>query len=381
MPSALDTLARLVAYPTVSDRPVTEIAAFLASRAEAAGMTVRCEETEPGKCNVVASAGPPGTDGLVLSGHMDVVPTDGQRWSSDPFRLTERDGRLYARGSCDMKGFIAAATEAIAALPLRALNRELVLVWTHDEEVGCRGSAALAEQLSAEARPLPSLAIIGEPTDFHMARMHPGHMSLAVSCTGRAAHSSRPGLGASAIKVARRVLQALEALEAALSTERAFEDTLESPWAVLNVGTIHGGAAINIVPDACEIRLGIRPLPGQSAPDLVARVQAAVAEVDAEFRGSGAGATARMLHLAPALLTEQGTELEALLCPHAAAPHTTAVPFATDAGNLARLGVRSLIFGPGSIDVAHRPDEYLTVEALLRAQQILGHVIRSRCMA
>ena len=373
------TLARLVAWNTISDRSVDPLAAHLAERAEAAGMRVERYETSPGKCNIVASAGPQGAEGLVLSGHMDVVPVEGQPWTSDPFTLTARDGRLHARGACDMKGFIAASVEAVARLDLSALRRELVLVWTHDEEVGCKGSAALASQLVGRAAPLPSLAVIGEPTDFRVCRMHPGHLSLEVRCGGRAAHSSRPELGANAIRVAARALAALEGLEEQLRAERAFEADLERPYAIVNVGMIQGGAAINIVPDAAVIRLGVRPLPGQDVERLIARFQAAIAEVHAEVSAWGGSATLLPLHLAPALLTPPHTALERLLQPHAARHAGCAVPFATDGGNLEKLGVRSLIFGPGSIDVAHRADEFVLAADLVRTTDILTDLITRVC--
>ena len=375
MASSAETLARLVAFPTVSDRPVLELAAYLATRAEDAGMRVARFETSPGKVNVVATAGPEGTDGLVLSGHMDVVPTEGQDWSSDPFRLTERDGRLYGRGACDMKGFLAAVTEALPRVDLRHLQRELVLIWTHDEEVGCKGSAALAERLGD--RPWPSLCWIGEPTSFQICRMHPGHLTLEVEVTGRAAHSSRPDLGVNAIRAARRVIGALEALEDALRAETAFEDELEAPYPVVNLGRIQGGTAVNIVPDRVVLQLGVRPLPGQDVPALIGRFADAVAEVDRDLRQTGARATLRPLHLAPALLTERDTPLERLLLPHACGAR--AVPFATDGGNLARLGMRSLIFGPGSIDVAHRPDEYIEGVDLDRCTDMVTDLIARRC--
>ena len=259
----IDVLSRLVAWPTVSSRPVTELAAFLAQRAEDAGMTVEQFETAPGKVNVIASAGPRGTDGLVLSGHMDVVPVEGQGWRTDPFRLTESDGRLYGRGACDMKGFIAAVTDALPALPLAKLDRELVLVWTHDEEVGCLGSAALGGQLGGRA--LPSLAWIGEPTSLQICRLHPGHFTVDIACTGRPAHSSRPSLGLNAIEIAAEVIGAMKVLAAELAAERSDLPGLVTPWTVVNTGCIHGGSAINIVPEHCVVKVGLRPLPGVSS--------------------------------------------------------------------------------------------------------------------
>lgn len=381
----VEALGELVAFPTVSDRPVTAIAAWLAERAEQAGMRVERFETSPGKCNVVASAGPIGTDGLVLSGHMDVVPVDGQDWSSDPFALTERDGRLFGRGACDMKAFLAAVTCALPSLPLERLDRELVLVWTHDEEVGCHGSRALAERLAEQGRALPSLALIGEPTDFRMCRAHPGHTTLRIRCTGRAAHSSRPELGTSAVRIAGQVLAALDRLQDRLAAEEhsvdpLVLDALPNPYPVLNCGHIHGGTAVNIVPDQCELLVGVRQLPGQTGAALFERVRAAVEEVDARWVPQGGRATAELLAEAPALLTPAGTALEALLRPHASRPEPEAAPFATDGGNLTRLGVHSIIFGPGSIDVAHRPDEYVPTAQLRACQEVVLDVVRRRCL-
>ncbi|MFZ5475689.1 MAG: acetylornithine deacetylase [Myxococcota bacterium] len=360
-----ETLARLVAYPTISDRPVDGIAAYLAERCEAAGLRVaRLDAPEPGKCNLVCRAGPEGTDGLVLSGHMDVVPVEGQPWTSDPFVLTRRGDRLHGRGACDMKAFLAAVVEALPRLP--PLRRELVLVWTYDEEVGCVGSRRLVE---ASPGPLPSLALIGEPTSFHILRMHPGHAAARFTCVGRAAHSSKPDLGENAIRKAARVLDALDAVAEEWRHDRRFESLLERPFVVMNVARVEGGGAINIVPDRCVIDVGFRPLPGMEPEALFTRMCERVGEL----------ARGELLRVTPALLTPEGTELEALLRPHAASPELGAAAFATDGGNFEKAGVRSLVFGPGSIDVAHKADEYVPVGELHRAVDVVEAVVRARC--
>ncbi|MDG1483794.1 MAG: acetylornithine deacetylase [Myxococcota bacterium] len=374
----IDLLSRLVAQPTVSNRPLTELAAMLARRAEDAGMTVERFETEPGKVNVVASVGPRGTDGLVLSGHMDVVPVAGQGWRTDPFQLTEADGRLYGRGTCDMKGFLAAVTDALPALPLSKLSRELVLIWTHDEEVGCLGSAALGDQLSG--RTLPSLAWIGEPTSLQICRLHPGHLTVDITCTGRPAHSSRPTLGLNAIEIAAEIAGAMKILAADLAKQRSDLPGLLTPWTVMNTGCIHGGSAINIVPEQCVLQVGFRPLPGLSAEVLVERIRNHLAPIDAAARQRGGRVDIVKSQDTPGLLTPSGTTLEALLRPDAATEVVGGVPFATDGGNLARLGTRSLVFGPGSIDVAHRPDEFVPISALHTTRSAISRVVMARCM-
>jgi acetylornithine deacetylase len=367
-----ELLGRLVAWPTVSDQPVTGIAAELANRLEDVGMRVeRLDADTPGKCNLVCTAGPQGTDGIVLSGHMDVVPVVGQPWTSDPFTLTRRDDRLVGRGSCDMKAFLAAIVVALARTPPRDLKRELVLAFTHDEEVGCLGSRALADRFAAEGRTLPSLALIGEPTSFQMLRMHPGHVAAKITCAGLAAHSSKPDLGRNAIRLAGKVLDALDALADRWRLDVRFPELLERPFVVMNVATIHGGNAVNIVPDRCVIDVGFRPLPGMAPDALFEELRDAV-EPLGDVR-------AELIRVTPAMLTPSGTPLEALLRPWASSPETAAASFATDGGNFERLGVRTIVFGPGSIDVAHKADEYVPVGELHRAVDVVEEVVARRC--
>jgi len=374
-------LNELVAYPTISDRPVDAIAGSLAQRAEDAGGRVECLSSSPGKVNVVARFGPQGTDGLVLSGHMDVVPTTGQDWTSDPFSVTERNGKLYGRGTADMKGFLAAATIALERIPITQLERELVFIWTHDEEVGCRGSRILAEQWKKKLGTLPRFAWIGEPTSFQLCRMHPGHTTIEIECTGRAAHSSRPGLGTNAIHIARLTLEALDELAEIWKKDQQFTDHLESPFTVMNVGMIEGGSAVNIVPDQCTIRLGIRPLPGEPENQRINELCTALEPIQRQAELLQGALTTTIVQVAPALLTPAGTPLEALLCPHALKPEPTAAPFATDGGNLATLDVSSLVFGPGSIDVAHRADEFIPAQDLIECVDMIASVVRSRCLS
>ncbi len=364
--SVVDTLTRLVAAPTVSNQPVVELAAFVAGRCEAAGFRVeRFVSPGEGKLNLVCSKGPKGTEGLVLSGHMDVVPVEGQPWTSDPFQLTQRGSRLVGRGSADMKGFIAATLEALPRLP--TLQRELVLVWTCDEEVGCLGSRDLVEKLAG--RPLPQACLIGEPTSFRIQRMHPGHTAVRITCIGRAAHSSTPDLGENAIRKAARVVDLLEDLATDWRRDVRFADMLERPFVVMNTATIQGGAAINIVPDRCVIDVGFRPLPGMDEGALVAELRERVAPFG----------TVELLRITPAMLTPEGTALEGLLRGYASEPGTGAVSFATDGGNLAQLGMAPLVFGPGSIDVAHKADEYIDVGELHRAVEVITALTASRC--
>jgi acetylornithine deacetylase len=371
-------LERLVAHPTTADQPILACASDIATRCEQLGFRVErfLDPVDATKCTVVASIGPAGTDGLVLSGHMDVVPTDGQPWTSDPFRLTRRDDRLVGRGSADMKGFIAATLCALERLRPDDYVRELVLVWTHDEEIGCKGSAAFVDAVLADpsSRRFPTATLIGEPTSFQVLRMHPGHVAVAFDVAGLAAHSSRPDLGINAIEGVADVIRVVRDVAAELAQEPADLPELERPVVAVNVARVHGGTAINIVPDAARVEIGYRPLPGQDAHTVFHRLHERVGAL-----GFGDRLGAEVIRTTPAMLTPSGTPLEATLCAHAAHPHVGAATFATDGGNLARLGMQPLVFGPGDINVAHKADEFVPVAELHRAVDVIEAVVRRHC--
>ena len=368
--SVRDTLATLIGFPTVSNRPITELAAYVADRAEKQGFRVELFEdpSDATKVNVVALAGPEKEGGLMLSGHMDVVPTEGQPWTSDPFVLTERGDRLRGRGTSDMKGFIAASIEALERVDVAALTEPLALVWTHDEEVGCLGAQKLVPRL--EGRLLPKECLIGEPTDFQIFRMHPGHVAVRIVTKGLSAHSSKPDLGRSALKSMARIIDRMNQLEAELKTEQNLHDFLDRPYTTFNLAQIQGGSAINLVPDRVTLDLGYRPLPGDDPLAVFRRIEERIREEDAN---------AEVLRMTQAMLTPDGTPLQRMCEKHAAHPRPLAASFATDGGALADLGIESIIFGPGSIDVAHAPDEYVPTAALVRAVDVVEAMVRERC--
>ena len=369
-------IERLVAFDTVSGRTTSPLSAYLAERFERMGFTIHpfADPDAPDRGSLVCRVGPAHADGLVLSGHMDVVPTEGQPWTSDPFRVVERDGRLYGRGTADMKGFFAATIAALEQLDLRKLRRELVLVWTHDEEVGCLGAGKLVDAYAARGVRLPSACLIGEPTDFQILRMHPGHVVVDVELTGVAAHSSRPDLGVNAIEDAARVVLAARSLADQLVHERADLPEMERPWVTFNTAVARAGTAVNIVPDRATLQFGYRPLPGMNSDDVFERLISAIRSLNLRCE-----VHARVARRTPAMLTPDGTPLQGLLADHAHGPGCGACTFATDGGQLARLGLQPLVFGPGSINVAHKADEYVPVDALHRAVDVIADVVARRC--
>lgn len=368
----LADLGHLVSLHPVSDRPVLPLAGWLAERLEGVGFSAALHHAGPGKASVVARRGPPGTPGLVLSGHMDVVPALANAWSTAPDVLVRDGDRLRGRGTADMLGFLAAVLSAIPNVEV-APDRQLVLLWTHDEEVGCLGSALLSRELDGSG--LPEACWVGEPTELRVLRMHPGHVVVRVELAGRAAHSSRTDLGANAVLGLGRALGALERLADDWHARRANLPEVERPWVTLNPGLVRGGRAVNIVPEQARLDLDLRPLPGMDVEPLVAELRSSLAAVPMP---KGVRLQVVEAQRTASLHTPAGTPLEEALRPWATDGPVSAT-YATDGGNLASLGLRPLVFGPGSITAAHRPDEWIALPDLLHTADAVRDVAGRLC--
>jgi acetylornithine deacetylase len=377
--SDAELLGRLVAFDTTSRNSNLPLADCLCDYLDRPGVRIARNPSADGrKTNVVVWIGPePDGDrrGLVLSGHMDVVPAEEDGWHSPPFTLTDGGDRWVGRGACDMKGFVALAANLAAEARAERWRAPLVLVFTYDEEVGTLGAKRLTESFP-DAAALPRSAIIGEPTSLRVARAHKGHFKMRVVLHGVAAHSGYPHLGINAIEPAGRVTVALSRLRRELEAEPAPNRELfpEVPYVPLNVGTIHGGSAINVVPDRCAVELGARPLPGIASEELIERVSRAVHEAAAPFEPE-----IELLSDSPALLLDEGAQIHRYLCGLTGQSAGASVSFATDAGWLQRLGIDCAIFGPGSIEVAHKPNEHLPKDQLAAAREPLEQAIRRFC--
>lgn len=375
-----ELLARLIGFDSVSRNSNLPLADFICDYLDGRGLTIRKQRSLDGsKANVIAHLGPevdPETrSGLILSGHMDVVPADEQGWHSDPFELIERDDVLFGRGTADMKGFVALAINSAARLAGERLERPLVLVLTRDEEIGTLGARDLVERWPDRGA-LPRKAIIGEPTSLHAVRLHKGHLKLEVQLRGVSAHSGYPHLGKNAIELAGRAIAGLHQLRQQLQTERTATSEFfpDAPFAPLNIGTITGGSAVNVVADRCTIELGLRPLPGMDPSELVQRVRDGLAAVlspdehTVEERGES-----------PALLLDEQApvyrELSELLDQH----RTHSVGYSTDAGWLQHLDMHCVVCGPGSIEVAHRPDEHISLAQLAKGRQLVDRAVAHFC--
>ncbi|HET7423351.1 MAG TPA: acetylornithine deacetylase [Gemmatimonadales bacterium] len=372
-----ELLARLVAVDSTSHLSNLPLARALADYLARPGVQVDLLPSPDGtKANLLVRAGPENVDGgLTLSGHMDTVPAEEPGWQSDPFTLT-RDGERYvARGSADMKGFLALAANRLAALDPARLRRPLALLFTYDEEVGTIGARRFAE--TAERPSIPRDVIIGEPTKLEAVRLHKGMLRLQLTFHGIAAHSAYPHIGRNAIEPAGRAIVALSELRAELETERPphGEHFAKVPFVALNIGTVAGGRAANIVPDHCVVQLGIRLLPGTSPDDVTERVRQTVRRALPEEAFD-----LDHISLSPALMLAEDADLHRELCDELGQRGSRSVNFATDAGWLQQAGFRCVLFGPGNIEDAHRANEYVPAADLIHGREILERLIARRCL-
>jgi acetylornithine deacetylase len=385
MPLDLIALERqLIAFDTVSRNSNLAMVDCLSEHLEACGLSVEVDTSADGsKANVFATLGPRDVGGLMLAGHMDVVPVEGQAWHSDPFVLSEAQGRFYGRGTADMKSFIVQALVAAAALRGKRLQVPLHLAFTYDEEVGCNGAAHLMGHLKDAGRALPRFAVIGEPTNFRVFRMHKGFYSARVAVTGVEGHSSKPHLGANAIYPVARVIDKLMEVEQERRDHRSMEEFFEVPFTTLNVGMVGGGTAMNIIPNHAEVFFEYRTMPGEDPEYVLQQVQGFVNEVllpDFRRQQPEVDIQVEVLTRGQPMITPPGGEIEAIALELTGEGRSSAAPYYTEGAIYNEAGIPTVICGPGDIDQAHRPNEFVTREQLEKGVTLLARLIERICL-
>ncbi|WP_294393409.1 acetylornithine deacetylase [uncultured Sphingomonas sp.] len=361
---AIATLATLVAFDTTSRNSnlvlISHVEGVLADLGIA---STRIPSADGRKANLYATLGPMAEGGVVLSGHTDVVPVDGQAWSSDPFVLSERDGRLHGRGTCDMKGFLALA---LAAAPLFAeagrLARPVHLAFSYDEEVGCLGAPAMIAEMAAHL-PRPAGVIVGEPTNMEVVHGHKGITSYIVTVTGHEAHSSLTHLGLSANMMAVRLMHDLTLLAARLEQEGDPASPFVPKHATLTIGQVQGGTAVNILAGRCTFLFDLRCPPGMDPQAVLQPFLAEAERLDGEMKARfpDTGVRVERRSLTPSFAPEPDGAAERIARPLAGGDGPPrVVPYAAEAGQFQQAGFSTVICGPGSIEQAHQPDEYVT---------------------
>jgi acetylornithine deacetylase len=375
---SIRTLERLIAFPTVSRDSNLGLIDYVREVLEAHGVACQIIHNEDGhKANLFATIGPAGVPGIMLSGHTDVVPVEGQDWTLPPFELTERDGKLYGRGAADMKGFVACALAACVKASKMQLKTPLHLALSYDEEIGCIGVRSLVEMLqSAPQRPL--LCIVGEPTDMQVATGHKGKIGARAICKGREGHSALAPLALNAIHLGCDFVSALRAEQDRLAKDGARDGDYDIPYTTVHVGKMNAGVALNIVPNLCQIDFEIRNIAADNPDEILERIRGEAARIAAQATSIApeAAIDIDIFNTYPGLDTPPDSKAVAFVKSLTGANGTIKVAFGTEGGLFSRdLGTPTVVCGPGSMAQGHKPDEFVSVEQLHRCDDMLEKLL------
>lgn len=382
--SAVDWTNKLISFDTTSRESNLELIGYIQDFLSNHGIDcVLTHDATGKKANLFAtipSATGVTTGGIVLSGHTDVVPVDGQTWTSDPFKAEIRDGKLYGRGSCDMKGFIGVALHMVPQILATRLAHPIHLALSYDEEVGCVGAPFMIEEL-LERGVNPSGCVVGEPTSMRPIVAHKGINAFRCRVHGHAAHSSLTPQGLNAIEYAARIICHIRDVAERFKANGPYDQAFDVPFTTMQTSMIRGGIALNTVPDICEFEFEYRNLPGLVPDDVMEEILNYINNtvVPAMQKENAAGKVAvEKLARAPALDAAEDAAITQLVRALTRDNEVRKVAFATEAGLFQAAGVPSVICGPGNIEQAHRPDEYVALEQLQQCEKFLAALIKSQ---
>ncbi|MGE8143571.1 acetylornithine deacetylase [Pseudomonas frederiksbergensis] len=380
MNSSRDLLETLVAFDTTSRESNLHLIEFV--RGYLDGFGVPCElvyNDERSKANLFATIGPANLPGIVLSGHTDVVPVDGQPWTVAPFELTERDGKLYGRGTADMKGYIACVLALVPSLVKASLKRPVHIALSYDEEVGCLGVRSLLKVL--EQRPIkPMLCIIGEPTELKPVLGHKGKLAMRCDVHGEACHSAYAPLGVNAIEYAAELIGELGRIGQRLKAPEHHDARFDPPFSTVQTGVISGGKALNIVPADCRFDFEIRALPSHDPSEVAQELKTyAEQQVLPRMRAVSEQSDIRFSELSayPGLVTDTRSEAAELIAAFSGSREFGTVAFGTEGGLFDAVGIPTVVCGPGSMDQGHKPDEFVSVKQLNGCDVLLQRMLAS----
>ncbi len=370
-------LSKLIGFATVSRDSNLAMIEFIEGYLRDLGVESELfHNAERTKANLFATIGPRDRGGIVLSGHTDVVPVDGQAWTVDPFHLTEQDGRLYGRGTTDMKGFIASVLAAIPGFLEQDLTLPIHLAFSYDEEVGCLGVRSMLAEL--EKRPhKPALCLIGEPTELKPVLGHKGKLAMRCQVKGAACHSAYAPYGVNAIQHAARMIGRLDAIGERLAQPEYHDHRFDPPYSTVQTGVIKGGRALNIVPEECGFDFEVRALPGFDADQVVDELSAyARSDLLPKMRAIKSDTDIRFTSLSayPGLATSPDSEAARLLSILSDSNEFGTVAFGTEGGLFASAGIPAVVCGPGSMDQGHKPDEFVSIEQLNGCDAMLARL-------
>jgi acetylornithine deacetylase len=376
-----EILAALIGFDTTSRDSNIPLIAWIEDYLDQFGVShLRVDYEDGRKTNLFATIGPDIAGGIILSGHTDVVPVDGQDWTTNPFTLIEKEGLLYGRGSADMKGFLAVALALVPEFVKLDLRVPLHLAFSCDEEVGCKGVRPLVDYLRTHAKK-PSAAIIGEPTLMKVVNGHKSAVRFSTEVTGHESHSALTDKGVNAIMIAAEIIHEISQIKDALIAQGDPTNSYNPPYSTIHVGVISGGTANNIVPKTCSFNWETRLLPTADNDYVPSRIRALTQQLEPAMKAVSpdAGIFFEQANSVPGLAAEKDSPAEqlALRCSHSNSTHT--VSYCTEAGLFQQAGIPAVVCGPGSIEQAHKPDEFIAVSELRKCEGFLRRVAESCC--
>ena len=382
--NTINRLSRLIAFDTTSRHSnlalIHDCADYLESLGLKPWLSHNADQSKANLFATIAAADGNTEGGLILSGHTDVVPTDGQAWQSDPYRADIREGRLYGRGSTDMKGFIAAVLAAAPAMVQAGLKRPLHIALSYDEEIGCLGAPVMIAELQKRGL-TPEHCIVGEPTSMRMVVAHKGIHTFRCAVHGKAAHSSLTPQGVNAIEYAAKLIVFINELAGRLKARHDTDPDYDVPFSTLSVNTIAGGIAGNIVPQLCEFEFDYRNLPHMSPADITAPIEAHIREVlQPQMQAVEAACRIDMRHgeNVPAMPEAEAALLHDLITQLVQDSSRLKVAYATEGGQFQQAGIATVICGPGNIEQAHKADEFVELSQLARCDAFLHKLITAQ---
>ncbi|MGJ8529223.1 acetylornithine deacetylase [Maritalea sp.] len=378
MQNVKDMIAHLVSFDTVSSKSnlplIEDVKSYLADL----GINSHLVPNEDGtKTNLYATIGPNVAGGVVLSGHTDVVPVDDQNWSTDPFKVVEKDGRLYGRGTCDMKGFCAIGLALVPEMLKADLKKPIHIALSYDEEVGCLGAPFMIREMAKKLPPIDAV-IVGEPTNMQVAEMHKGVHSSTIHISGLEAHSSQTHLGVSATRYAAKIINFINDIHDELLAKPYDDLPLEPNHSTINVGRVNGGIADNIVAKDCMLTFDYRVLPQEDHAVIIDKIDAYIGELEAEMKAKHAACSiTQEVVWTPGFAAPKDDPAKSLAMRLAGKNETIAVPYGTEAGQFQNDGGYStIVCGPGSIDQAHKPDEFIELSQVELGVQFIRDLIK-----
>lgn len=369
-----DVLARLIAFATVSRDSNLELIRYIQDYLTRLGVQSELfYNEERTKANLFATIGPDAPGGVVLSGHTDVVPVDGQAWTVDPFKMTEADGKLFGRGTADMKGFIACVLAAVPTFTSANLRLPVHLAFSYDEEVGCLGVRSMLAAL--ETRPnKPKLCLIGEPTELKPVLGHKGKLAMRCQVKGAACHSAYAPYGVNAIEYAAKLIGRLGEMGEELAEASKHDERFDPPFSTIQTGVIEGGRALNIVPAECQFDFEVRALPGFDAQEIAISLESYATEhLVPKMRSVNPDTEIKLHPLSayPGLATSPKSEAALLLANLCGSAEFGTVAFGTEGGLFDQAGIPTVVCGPGSMDQGHKPDEFVSIDQLSQCDEML----------